>query len=264
VSFRRGGRSSRIQAAILATSNTTICNALYLSLNTGIIVTRNFIFRCILFTILAAGCGQKSSNDLYSEGMAAATSGDYETGVSLLTQAIEQGNKTAAAYGNRGNCYSYLGNVEAAIADFDKARDITIAGSGNQRDPYLAYILYNRGLAYQKGGKLSEAIADYESTLLVNADYPSVRNNLAWILATASDSSLRNPQKSLELILQEYQPGKSHPSLVDTVAACYAANGDFAEAVKLQEEVVRQSDTRELNKRLRLYKSGKPYIDLNE
>jgi cytochrome c-type biogenesis protein CcmH/NrfG len=60
-----------------------------------------------------------------------------------------------------------------------------------------------------------------------------VANNLAWILATASDPSLRAPAEALELA-QRAARSNAEPSVLDTLAAAYAALGRYGEAASTQ------------------------------
>jgi spermidine synthase len=93
-------------------------------------------------------------------------------------------------------------------------------------------------------------------------------NNLAWVLATTQDTKLRNPadavkyaERTIELV-EPYQ----QPAFLETLAAAYAAAGDFSKAVKTAEEAIKlleaagKKDAAEkIRGRLELYKSGQPY-----
>jgi hypothetical protein len=57
-------------------------------------------------------------------------------------------------------------------------------------------------------------------------------NNLAWILATSSDASIRDGARSVTLAVKAVQAsGDKDPNLIRTLAAAHAAVGQFAEAV---------------------------------
>jgi len=55
-------------------------------------------------------------------------------------------------------------------------------------------------------------------------------NNLAWIFATTSEKSQRDPKKSLELSEQALKQLGSQPIVLRTLAAAYAASGDYQDA----------------------------------
>ena len=68
----------------------------------------------------------------------------------------------------------------------------------------------------------------------------TARNNLAWILATSEDESIRNGTRALELIrpLAATEGGWQH---FDTLAAAFAALPDPAQAVKAQTLAIREA-----------------------
>jgi len=94
-----------------------------------------------------------------------------------------------------------------------------------------------RGLAAQHSGDLRGAIASYREALRTDPDRMEVANNLAWILATAPDPSLRAPQEAIELA-QRAARRNSEPSVLDTLAAAYAAAGRYPEAAQTEARAV--------------------------
>ncbi|MBN8599650.1 MAG: hypothetical protein J0M26_01270 [Planctomycetes bacterium] len=66
------------------------------------------------------------------------------------------------------------------------------------------------------------------------AKHRDLANELAWQLATSKNKLIYNPKLAFDL-LPALQTWYSH---VDTAAAVYAANGDFKQARKLQEEAI--------------------------
>jgi len=93
-------------------------------------------------------------------------------------------------------------------------------------------------------------------------------NDLAWILATCSDTTYRDSKRALELAEHLVSSGATQPSALDTLAAAYAANGLYEKAIHVQEDALRKLDeTGEaqledaLQERLELYKMGRAWID---
>ena len=64
-------------------------------------------------------------------------------------------------------------------------------------EPRFADAQANLGLAFLQKGQAREAIDCWQQALAIKPDVPKVQNRLAWLLATASDESLRNAQKLL-------------------------------------------------------------------
>ena len=78
---------------------------------------------------------------------------------------------------------------------------------------------------------MKEAIAQYQKVLEINPNQISVQNNLAWLLATTPDASLRNGAKAVALAAQADQlGGGSNAMVLHTLAAAYAEEGSFGRA----------------------------------
>jgi TPR repeat protein len=101
-------------------------------------------------------------------------------------------------------------------------------------------------------------------------DDPVARNNFAWALCVSAADDVRDPAAGLRIAkVMETDPALE-PGDVDTVAACYAANGDFAAAVRLQQRAIDGLPRDDKGKpqggqgifdRLDLYRAGKTYLD---
>lgn len=226
----------------------------------SMIETERFMSALILVVVVAclSGCSGRAT---FEEADAAARSGDYEKAIELFSQLAKTSNDPAV-FGNRANCYSYIGDLDAAIADYQTAIDLLPLGMA---DPNAPMLFYNRGYAYDRGKKYELAIADYEQTIKLQSDYPDVKYNLAWLLATCSDPACRNPERAVELVNQENADASDTPDVLDTAAAAFAAVGDFSRAVSIQEKAVKLSTDQELTKRLNarldLYREGKAYVE---
>ena len=68
-------------------------------------------------------------------------------------------------------------------------------------------------------------------------DRPELQNALAYILATARDPALRDPERALEISVDVVERAdERHPGHLDTLAAVHARLGDFPRAAELQAE----------------------------
>ena len=128
---------------------------------------------------------------------------------------------------------------------------------------------------YLKMNRLKEAIAQYESALKLKSDMLSTHNTIAWLQATQKDPQLYNPQSALvhaqkaaELTLDEITGKYTNPQILDTLAAAYAANGQFDSAVETAQEALSLASSAGQNtvaanikKRLKLYKNARPYFE---
>lgn len=90
-------------------------------------------------------------------------------------------------------------------------------------------------------------------------------NNVAWILSTSPDANLRDGKEALRWAKAACEATNYQPQFVDTLAAAYAENGEFDEAVKFAQQFLDQSthvDASEVQRakdRLKLYQSRQPY-----
>jgi len=91
---------------------------------------------------------------------------------------------------------------------------------------YLGDFLQSRKLEHR-------AIDAYEKALALTPMSAEINNNLAWLLVTAQDKSLRNPLRSLELARTAVML-KERGYILDTLATAYWANGLIEEAVATQ------------------------------
>ncbi|MHC4259742.1 MAG: tetratricopeptide repeat protein [Planctomycetota bacterium] len=151
-----------------------------------------------------------------------------------------------------------LGKTDKAVAHFKKA--LQIKPDFAQAYNGLGYAMVNQGL-------VDRAIGHFTEALRFEPDWVDPMNNVAWLLATRSEARFRNPREAIEHALQACELTKyKNPSVLDTLAAAYAAAGRFSDAVVTAEkalELVRPSDKKSaeaIQNRLRLYKTGRPYV----
>src|SRR5439155_11487 len=105
--------------------------------------------------------------------------------------------------------------------------------------------------------------------LLVRRDWPAAQVQLAWILATASDGSVRNAKEALLLAERAVRfTERQDARTLDVLAASLAANGDFDRAVGAAESALAAlppdgDPTRAagIRRRLELYRDRKTYTD---
>jgi arylsulfatase A-like enzyme/Flp pilus assembly protein TadD len=146
-----------------------------------------------------------------------------------------------------------------AVAHYDKSLQV----KNDQADIHtkMANALYQLG-------QLDEALTHWTTAVSIKPDWYAL-NNLAWIKAVHENPRFRNPHQALELALQACSlTNYEKPDTLDTLAAAYAATGNFPEAVKTAQNAEnlylslgQQKEADDLRKRLELYRSGQPYLD---
>ena len=123
------------------------------------------------------------------------------------------------------------------------------------------------GAAYAEHGRLAETIGHYREAVRIRPDFQTAANNLAWLLATARDPGLRDPARAVSLAERAVAlSAVPDPSVLDTLAAAYAAAGRYGEAARVAEQALRQVEAAgppafaaQIRTRLALYRAGQPY-----
>ena len=116
-------------------------------------------------------------------------------------------------------------------------------------------------------GRDSEAISLNREMTKLRTGHPLPWNNLAWILATSRDDSVRDPEKAIELAEKICNATENQePSALDTLAVSYAAAGRYDDAVKTAQLAIARCQATNLSKladvisdRAKLYKQKQPY-----
>ena len=72
----------------------------------------------------------------------------------------------------------------------------------------------------------------------IEAETPGARNNLAWTQCVSADPRFRNVEEGLAEAQRMGDPAALPTAYRDTVATCFAANGDFARAIELQQSIL--------------------------
>lgn len=122
-------------------------------------------------------------------------------------------------------------------------------------------------IALEEKGEPAEALQHYQKALEVAPGSISTLTNLAWLLATSPDASLRNGRKAIELSKQaDRLLGGTNTLVLRTLAAAYAENGEFANAIRTARSAMQLARmhgedalTMDLNQQIALYQLGVPY-----
>jgi Flp pilus assembly protein TadD len=88
-------------------------------------------------------------------------------------------------------------------------------------------------------GSVRDAITEYEQASALAPENPDSRNNIAWVMATASDASIRDGTRAVGLAQEAVQlSGGREPRFLRTLAAAYAESGRFSEAFAVAQQAV--------------------------
>lgn len=159
-----------------------------------------------------------------------------------------------------GAFYLALGRVQDALAVLREAL---------QLEPRLEDAHYNLGNTYLTLGDAEQALASYQRALELQPDDTEALNNMAWILSTWPQSSIRNGVKAVALAERaDTLTRKQNQIIAATLAAAYAETARFPEAeqaaeraFKLAEAEGNESRAQFIRAQLDTYKAGKPFRD---
>jgi tetratricopeptide (TPR) repeat protein len=154
----------------------------------------------------------------------------YDEAIKAFSTAIELIPGDYQAYNSRGVAWALKGDFYKAIEDYNSALEIR---------PRYAEAYNNRGYARTQKGDLPAALADYSNALEINPLFVDAYNNKAWILATTDDKQLRNSAEAIMLAKKAVELDPDVASL-DTLAAAYAAAGNYETAVETQQKAVQK------------------------
>jgi tetratricopeptide (TPR) repeat protein len=161
---------------------------------------------------------------------AVARKGESDEAMAHYDEAIRLQPDYANAYYNRGNVLFAKGRTDEAIADLQKSLQI-------QPDDADAHTALGNALLRRRS--LREAIAQYEQALTLAPEDPHSRNNIAWVLATSSDTSIRDGTRAVGFAQQAVQLSAGRePRFLRTLAAAYAESGRFPEAVAVAQQAI--------------------------
>jgi Flp pilus assembly protein TadD len=122
-------------------------------------------------------------------------------------------------------------------------------------------------IALEEKGNAVEAIQHYEKALQLAPTSVPTLTNLAWLLATSPDASVRNGPKAIELAKQvDRLVGGTNTIVLRTLAAAYAENGEFANAIRTARSAMQLARMHgedavmtDLDQQIALYQLGMPY-----
>jgi Flp pilus assembly protein TadD len=141
-----------------------------------------------------------------------------------------------------------------------------------QFEPLNAEFQGNLGYALFLAGDVREAVVHYQQSLGIQPENIVTCKNLAWILATSPEASVRNDTEAVELAERAVRlSGGSDPIYVGTLAAAYAEAGRFPDAVKTARQAQQLAAARNnisladaLQVQIGLYQAGMPFRETSQ
>jgi protein O-mannosyl-transferase len=180
--------------------------------------------------------------------------------IAHFRQAIELRPDFPDAHYNLGTALFQKGDLDGAIAQWRTTLSI---------HPHDAGAHTSLGNALVQKGLLREAVDHYERALQSDPDSILPLNNLAWVMSTGPDDSLRNNEVAVQLATKANQLSKeSNPVFIRTLAAAYAQAGQFAIAIETAQRASEQANAQgahdlalQIQEDVDLYQRRTPFRD---
>lgn len=196
----------------------------------------------------------------YNMGVALTKQKKIDDAVESFTNALRLNPGLAQARKGLANAFFLQRRFRQAAQQYRLL--IQIAPNSSDLSSCLAFTLLELG-------EIDQAVAYFEQALRLAPGNLELMNNLAWLVATRKSLASRDHQKAIRLAAQVCEStGYRIPRFLDTLSVAYAAAGKFDLAVNFAQkaiELARSTNEKnlavEIQKRLNLYKAGRPYYE---
>jgi protein O-mannosyl-transferase len=186
--------------------------------------------------------------------------GNRDEAISLLQAAVDLRPDNSPAHENLAKALLQKGKVHDALIHYRKLLEL-------QPDNIEVHNIVGTVLIQQ--GRIREGVEEWQKVLEIQPDNGNAMSNVAWVLATSPDDSLRDGAKAVQLAEQAMRiSGRRIPVLFRTLAAAYAERGQFSEAIQTAQQGIELANTQgnselatELSGNIALYQERQPLRD---
>ncbi len=193
-------------------------------------------------------------------GRAYAARGRMDEAIQNFETALQIQPEMPSTYFDLGNAYIRKGKLDLAIQNWQKAVDI---------QPTFAMAQNNLANALMAKGQVAQAVEHWKAALAIQPNIVGAQVNLAWVMATCPQPLLRDGPDALALAEEAAQlTGGRDPMALRTLAAAFAENGQFTNAVAAAERAIQIAKMQgnagfasSLQPQLKAYQSGRPFRD---
>ena len=186
--------------------------------------------------------------------------GQLDEAISRLQAAIDLRPENGPAHNNLAKALLQKGRLPEAMVHYRKFLEI---------EPENVEARNILGTALIQQGRIKEAIEQWQDALTIEPENGNAASNLAWVFATCPDASFRDGSRAVELAEKALRiSGGKIPLIFRTLAAAYAENGRFSEAIETAQRGAELADRQgnsglatELQSNIALYQAGTPLRD---
>jgi len=213
-------------------------------------------------TLFTHALAVTSNNDVAENnlGIVFLQKGNLDEAISLLQAAVDLRPENSPAHENLAKALLQKGQVTDALVHYRRLLEL-------QPDNIEVHNIVGTVLIQQ--GQAREAVEEWQKVLAIQPDNGNAMSNLAWVFATSPDDSLRDGAKAVQLAEQAMRiSGGRIPIIFRTLAAAYAENGRFSEAIQTAQRGIELANSRgnsglatELQSSIVLYQERQPLRD---
>lgn len=190
-------------------------------------------------------------NELRKRGDLTGAIREYQEAVRLFTS-------YPPSFYNLANVLAEAGRLKEAEANYRRALEL---------NPEKPRALYGLAMVLKRQGRTAEALPYYRDALRLNPKWVLPLSGLAEVLATDPDPKLRNGAEAVALARRACELTDYHDArLVEILAAAFAENGQFDEAVRTGEMALKLArklgghvQAKRIEAELGLYRAGRPF-----
>jgi tetratricopeptide (TPR) repeat protein len=208
----------------------------------------------------ALACTTGNACAHYNLGVTLMERGRTEEALRHFQAAVDIQPQSADALNNIGILLAGRGRLDDAIGEFRRA----LRYKPDDVDGHN-----NLATALRLQGRIAEAVGHWREVIRLQPNNLTAVNRLAWASATAAEPSVRNGAEAVELARWAVRLSHSRePTILCTLAAAYAENGQFPQAVRTAHQALslaaRQKQeplAASLQAQLSCYERGQPFRD---
>ncbi len=181
--------------------------------------------------------------------------GENEKALVDCEKALALDDTSAWGFAERAELRRLTGDLKLALADCDRAIEL---------ESNFAWAYTVRGSIHSDNGNGGEAIADFNSALWLDPEHAMTHHLLALELTYCEDEQYQNSEEAIFHARESCAlTGWTDPHMVATLAAAYAADGQYAKAITNQRHALEDAPTDELQdfqERLNEYEGARGHL----
>jgi tetratricopeptide (TPR) repeat protein len=170
-------------------------------------------------------------------------------------------------YPHREELFSHLGMACAGQKKYADAENYLQRALKIHAD--FAPALYTLADVYRDTGNIKQALETWKKILVSDSTQTEAMVCLAWVMATSSDPNLADPAAAMRYATGAVeQAGNNSAGVLDVLAAAYARQGDFEQAVKTADLAIQKAESKSLSglaadirKRKQCYENKKAWLE---